>query len=242
MSDTDYATALGERLRNIRVQKGMSLQDVQQSSRGKWKAAVVGAYERGDRNVTVARLSELAAFYGVPVSEILPEDGGSGSAAPDGGRIAALIGTVESAEARKVEASGRKVRYLNIGDPIIFGFQTPPHLVDAVARAIRDGHNGYAPSVGIPAARGAVAAECVRRGMPLDADRVVITAGTSEGIELALTALAEAGDEETVLYAKLDGVRLINESGVANADGDGWYIRDGIIVVPKGAVVTKGCC
>lgn len=74
MSDTDYATALGERLRNIRVQKGMSLQDVQQTSRGKWKAAVVGAYERGDRNVTVARLSELASFYGVPVSEILPGD------------------------------------------------------------------------------------------------------------------------------------------------------------------------
>jgi transcriptional regulator with XRE-family HTH domain len=74
VSDIDYATALGERLRNIRVQKGMSLQDVQQSSRGKWKAAVVGAYERGDRNVTVARLSELAAFYGVPVSEILPGD------------------------------------------------------------------------------------------------------------------------------------------------------------------------
>lgn len=74
MSDIDYATALGERLRNIRVQKGMSLQDVQQTSRGKWKAAVVGAYERGDRNVTVARLSELAAFYGVPVSEILPGD------------------------------------------------------------------------------------------------------------------------------------------------------------------------
>jgi transcriptional regulator with XRE-family HTH domain len=71
-----YARALGERLRNIRVQKGMSLQDVQQSSRGKWKAAVVGAYERGDRNVTVARLSELASFYGVPVSEILPGDDG----------------------------------------------------------------------------------------------------------------------------------------------------------------------
>lgn len=76
MSDIDYASALGERLRNIRVQKGMSLQDVQQTSRGKWKAAVVGAYERGDRNVTVARLSELASFYGVPVSEILPGDDG----------------------------------------------------------------------------------------------------------------------------------------------------------------------
>ena len=75
MTNVDYARALGERLRNIRVQKGMSLQDVQQASKGKWKAAVVGAYERGDRNVTVARLSELSDFYGVPVSEILPGDG-----------------------------------------------------------------------------------------------------------------------------------------------------------------------
>jgi alanine-synthesizing transaminase len=102
------------------------------------------------------------------------------------------------AEARKVEASGRKVRYLNIGDPIIFGFHTPPHLVEAVERAIRDGHNGYAPSVGIAPARNAVAAECTRRGMPVDPDRVVITAGTSEGIELALTALAGPGDDVLV--------------------------------------------
>ena len=76
MSNGDYAKSLGESLRRIRVQKGMSLQDVQQASSGKWKAAVVGAYERGDRNVTVARLSELASFYGVPVSELLPDDGG----------------------------------------------------------------------------------------------------------------------------------------------------------------------
>lgn len=69
-----YAKGLGERLRKIRVQKGMSLQDVQRASGEKWKAAVVGAYERGDRNVTVARLSDLADFYGVPVSELLPED------------------------------------------------------------------------------------------------------------------------------------------------------------------------
>jgi transcriptional regulator with XRE-family HTH domain len=71
----EYSRALGECLRKIRVQKGMSLQDVQSASNGKWKAAVVGAYERGDRNVTVARLSELAGFYGVPVSELLPDDG-----------------------------------------------------------------------------------------------------------------------------------------------------------------------
>jgi len=101
-------------------------------------------------------------------------------------------------EARKVEAAGRRVRYLNIGDPIPFGFKTPPHLVEAVSRAVRDGHNGYTPSVGIPSARDAVAAEYVRRGMPVTSDRVVLTSGTSEGIELAIGALADAGDEVLV--------------------------------------------
>ncbi len=101
-------------------------------------------------------------------------------------------------EARKLEADGRTVRYLNIGDPLIFGFRTPAHLVEAATRAIHDGHNGYAPSAGIPAARESVAAECTRRGMPLSADRVVVTAGTSEGIELALTTLAGPGDEVLV--------------------------------------------
>jgi alanine-synthesizing transaminase len=102
------------------------------------------------------------------------------------------------AEAKRVEASGTRVRYLNIGDPIQFGFVTPPHMIEAVTRAVRDGHNGYAPSVGIPAAREAVTRECINRGMPMVADRVVITSGTSEGIELALTALAESGDEVLV--------------------------------------------
>jgi len=102
------------------------------------------------------------------------------------------------AEAKRVEASGTRVRYLNIGDPIAFGFRTPPHLIEAVERALQDGHNGYVPSVGIAAAREAVAEECVRRGMPLSADRVVLTSGTSEGIELALTALVDAGDEVLV--------------------------------------------
>jgi alanine-synthesizing transaminase len=116
---------------------------------------------------------------------------------PVASRISGFVYAIRNivAEARKVEAAGREVRYLNIGDPITFGFRTPPHMVEAVERAMRDGHNGYAPSVGIPPAREAVAAECVQRGMPLSADRVIITSGTSEGIELALTALAESGDE-----------------------------------------------
>ena len=98
------------------------------------------------------------------------------------------------AEARRVEATGRPVQYLNIGDPIPFGFSTPPALVEAVARAERDGFNGYVPSPGIPAAREAVAADWTRQGFPATSDRVLITAGTSEGIELALTALVDPGD------------------------------------------------
>jgi alanine-synthesizing transaminase len=119
------------------------------------------------------------------------------SAIPVASRLGGFVYAIRNivAEARKVEASGRTVRYLNIGDPITFGFRTPPHMIEAVERAMRDGDNGYAPSVGILPAREAVAAECTGRGMPVSPDRVVITSGTSEGIELALTAVAQAGDE-----------------------------------------------
>src|SRR4026209_472117 len=119
------------------------------------------------------------------------------SAIPVASRISGFVYAIRNivAEARKVEASGRRVRYLNIGDPISFGFRTPPHMVQAVERAMRDGFNGYAPSVGILAARDAVAAECAGRGMPMTPDRAVITSGTSEGIELPLTAVAGPGDD-----------------------------------------------
>src|SRR4051812_6072493 len=122
------------------------------------------------------------------------------SSIPVASRIGGFVYAIRNivTEARKVEAAGTRVRYLNIGDPITFGFKTPPHLIEAVDRAIRDGQNGYAPSAGIASAREAVAAECERRGMPLSPDRVIITSGTSEGIELALTALAESGDEVLV--------------------------------------------
>ena len=119
------------------------------------------------------------------------------AAIPVARRVSGFVYAIRNivAEARKVEAAGKVVRYLNIGDPITFGFRTPPHMIEAVERAMRDGHNGYAPSVGILPAREAVARELTGRGMPVGPDRVVITSGTSEGIELTLTALAEAGDE-----------------------------------------------
>jgi len=102
------------------------------------------------------------------------------------------------AEAKKVEATGRKVRYLNIGDPVPFGFQTPKHLVEAVERALRDGQNGYGPSAGIIPAREAVADDFTARGVPMTPDRIVLTAGTSEGIEIVLNALVDPGDEVLV--------------------------------------------
>jgi len=102
------------------------------------------------------------------------------------------------AEAKKVEAAGTKVRYLNIGDPNQFGFLTPPHLIAAVEKAMRDGHNGYVASPGIVEAREAAAADFVARGVNVSADRVLITSGTSEGIELALTAIVDEGDEVLV--------------------------------------------
>src|SRR5262245_50722857 len=83
-----------------------------------------------------------------------------------------------------VEARGVRVRYMNIGDPVAFGFKTPHHMIAAAERAMREGHNGYLPSPGLAAAREAVAADYTTRGVQTSPDRVLITTGTSEGIEL----------------------------------------------------------
>ncbi len=74
----DYVQVLGARLRDGRQREGLSLQRVEQRSGGRCKAVVVGSYERGDRAVTVQKLAELARFYGMPMSLLLPpEDLGS---------------------------------------------------------------------------------------------------------------------------------------------------------------------
>ena len=67
-----YAQQVGERLRNIRLQKGLSLHDVEERSTKEFKASVLGAYERGERSISVPRLQRLAMFYSVPVDHLLP--------------------------------------------------------------------------------------------------------------------------------------------------------------------------
>jgi transcriptional regulator with XRE-family HTH domain len=71
-----YAAKVGGRLRAIRRQKRLSLQDVEAASSQEFKASVLGAYERGERAISVPRLQRLARFYRVPVDQLLPGDDG----------------------------------------------------------------------------------------------------------------------------------------------------------------------
>src|SRR5438093_3646486 len=97
--------------------------------------------------------------------------------------------------AEQLAREGKEVLPLNIGDPLKFDFKTPPHLIEAVHKAMRDGDNGYAPSAGLKVAREAVAREAERLGIAgVARDDVFITTGASEAIELTLTALLEPGD------------------------------------------------
>ena len=83
-ASADYARAVGERLRAIRRQKRLSLQDAEELSGQEFKASVLGAYERGERAISVPRLQRLARFYKVPVDQLLPHDDGP-DFGPDGG-------------------------------------------------------------------------------------------------------------------------------------------------------------
>jgi transcriptional regulator with XRE-family HTH domain len=76
---SNYAKRVGERLRAIRKQKDLSLQDVEASSTEEFKASVLGAYERGERAISVPRLQRLARFYNVPVDHLLPGDAPTGA-------------------------------------------------------------------------------------------------------------------------------------------------------------------
>jgi alanine-synthesizing transaminase len=95
--------------------------------------------------------------------------------------------------AEQLVREGKTILSLNIGDPLIFDFRTPPHLIEAVEKAMRDGKNGYAPSLGIPEAVEAVRAEAERKGIR-NVQSVFLTAGVSEALDICLTALVNAGE------------------------------------------------
>ena len=73
--DALYRRRVGERIRAIRRQQRLSLHDVEDRSESEFKASVLGAYERGERAISVPRLQRLARFCGVPVDQLLPSEG-----------------------------------------------------------------------------------------------------------------------------------------------------------------------
>jgi alanine-synthesizing transaminase len=95
--------------------------------------------------------------------------------------------------AEQLEREGKTILPLNIGDPLDFDFRTPPHLIEAVEKAMRDGRNGYAPSLGIPQALEAIRAEAEGNGVR-NIQSVFLTAGVSEALDIGLTALVNAGE------------------------------------------------
>jgi transcriptional regulator with XRE-family HTH domain len=72
--ESGYVIRVGGRIRSIRRQKHLSLQHVEAASDDEFKASVLGAYERGERAISVPRLQRLARFYRVPVDQMLPRD------------------------------------------------------------------------------------------------------------------------------------------------------------------------
>jgi tyrosine/nicotianamine family aminotransferase len=98
--------------------------------------------------------------------------------------------------ARKLEEKGIKILKLNIGDPIAYDFDTPPHIKEALCKAAMDGYNGYAPSEGYRELREEIAAREKRRnGMDYDPDDICITTGVTETLQIFLSASLNAGDE-----------------------------------------------
>ena len=100
------------------------------------------------------------------------------------------------ARARELEAQGREIIHLEIGEP---DFDTPANIVEAAVKALHEGHTHYTPSAGIPELREAVAQEVARtRHIPVDPQQVVITPGAKPIIFFSLLALCQEGDE--VIY------------------------------------------
>jgi len=98
--------------------------------------------------------------------------------------------------AKKIEKQGKKITYLNIGDPCKYDFDTPEYIKRALTKAVQEGNNWYAPSEGLPELREAICEkeERVNR-VRIHAEDVIVTQGISEGIQMLMAAIVDSGDE-----------------------------------------------
>ena len=98
-------------------------------------------------------------------------------------------------EATKLEKQGKKIDYLNIGDPVQYGFQPPDNVKEALIKAIKQGENYYAPSEGLLELREAIAKKEKDKGLAVTSDNILVTNGISEGLDMVISSIVEEGDE-----------------------------------------------
>ena len=97
--------------------------------------------------------------------------------------------------AREIEKQGKTVDYLNIGDPVQFGFQPPENVKRALINAVNDGNNFYTQSEGLPELLNAIAKKENSKGLSISSEHVIVTNGVSEGLDMIISSIVEDGDE-----------------------------------------------
>lgn len=172
-------------------------------------------------------------------------------------RVTSRVSTIEYAIrdviefAKKLEKKGKKITYLNIGDPVKFGFDTPEHVKQALFESVKAGENWYGPSEGLLELREAVCKKEKRvNGIDVAPDDIIITTGVSEGIFMIMAAIVDRGDEILVpgptyppytSYAKFfEGKPVAYET----VEEEGWQpdvddIRSKITKKTRGIVVIN---
>lgn len=153
--------------------------------------------------------------------------------------------------AKQVAKTGKKIYYLNIGDPVAFDFETPKHIREALIRAVEEGANAYSPSEGLPELREAISQKEKRvNNIDVNPEDVIVTEGISEGIQMVMAALINSGDEillpgptypPYISYAKFFGGKPVTYETI---EGTGWQpnvddLRSKISKKTKGIVIIN---
>ena len=97
--------------------------------------------------------------------------------------------------ARGIQEQGKAVDYLNIGDPVQFGFQPPENVKQALIDAVNKGNNFYTQSEGLPELLNAIAQKENSKGLSIGPENILVTNGVSEGLDMVISSIVEEGDE-----------------------------------------------
>ena len=97
--------------------------------------------------------------------------------------------------AKQVEQNGMKIDYLNIGDPVQYGFQPPENVKQALIKSVNSGQNYYSDSEGLPELLDEIAKKENFKGLSISRENVIVTNGVSEGLDMLISSIVEEGDE-----------------------------------------------